>query len=125
MCERLSIINYLLIKCLLNVACLCHKRVRQCTRILNKQKILSLLIIFVFTNSVDPDEMSHYAAFHLDLHCLLAKVQMYVLRSHQYEPVCKILVLIACVNSERSDEPARPRSLVRAFAHIHTIRGRR
>ena len=23
-----------------------------------------------FTNSVDPDEMQHYAAFHLDLHCL-------------------------------------------------------
>ena len=28
------------------------------------------LIIFVFTNSVDPDEMPHYAAFHLGLHCL-------------------------------------------------------
>ena len=27
-------------------------------------------IIFTFTNSVDPDEMQHYAAFHLGLNCL-------------------------------------------------------
>ena len=27
-------------------------------------------IFFTFTNSVDPDEMQHYAAFHLGLHCL-------------------------------------------------------
>ena len=26
--------------------------------------------IFTFTNSVDPDEIQHYAAFHLGLHCL-------------------------------------------------------
>ena len=26
--------------------------------------------LFIFTNSVDPDEMQHYAAFHLGLHCL-------------------------------------------------------
>ena len=25
---------------------------------------------FTFTNSIDPDEMQHYAAFHLGLHCL-------------------------------------------------------
>ena len=31
---------------------------------------LSLKIIFVLTNSVDPDEMWHYAAFHLGLQCL-------------------------------------------------------
>ena len=28
-------------------------------------------------------------------------------------------MLVHCVNSERSDEPARPRGLVRAFARIH------
>ena len=28
-------------------------------------------------------------------------------------------MLVHCLNSERSDEPARPRSLVRAFARIH------
>ena len=28
-------------------------------------------------------------------------------------------MLVHCVNSECSDEPARPRSLVRAFARIH------
>ena len=26
--------------------------------------------LFTFTNCVDPDEMQHYAAFHLGLHCL-------------------------------------------------------
>ena len=26
--------------------------------------------LFTFTNSVDPDEMQHYAAFHLGLHFL-------------------------------------------------------
>ena len=25
---------------------------------------------FIFTNSVDPDEMLHYATFHQDIHCL-------------------------------------------------------
>ena len=29
-----------------------------------------LKVIFTFTNSVDPDEMQHYAEFHMDLHCL-------------------------------------------------------
>ena len=29
-----------------------------------------LKIFFTFTNSVDPDEMQYYAAFHLCLHCL-------------------------------------------------------
>ena len=32
--------------------------------------IFSLKIIFVLANSVDPDEMPHYAAFNLDLLCL-------------------------------------------------------
>ena len=38
----------------------------------NFQKIVFfyLQIFFTFTNSVDPDEMQHYAAFHLGLHCL-------------------------------------------------------
>ena len=29
-----------------------------------------LKIFLTFTNCVDPDEMQHYAAFHLALHCL-------------------------------------------------------
>ena len=32
--------------------------------------------LFTFTNSVDPDEMQHNAAFHLGLHCL----QMYLFK---------------------------------------------
>ena len=63
---------------------------------------LSLKILFVFTNSIDPIEMPHYVAFHMGLNCL-------------QEPVHKILVLIACVNNGRSDEPAHAHSLVRAF----------
>ena len=37
---------------------------------LNKIAVVSLKIIFVLTDSVDPDEMPHYAAFNLDLLCL-------------------------------------------------------
>ena len=32
--------------------------------------LFCLKIIFIFTNSVDSDEMQHYAAFRLSLHCL-------------------------------------------------------
>ena len=39
-----------------------------------------LKIFFTFTNSVDPDEMQHYAAFHLSLHCL----QKYSFRGFLY-----------------------------------------
>ena len=31
---------------------------------------LSRKVVFIITNSVDPDEMQHYAAFHQCLHCL-------------------------------------------------------
>ena len=34
------------------------------------QVIISLKIDFVLANSEDPDEMPHYAAIHLGLHCL-------------------------------------------------------
>ena len=43
----------------------CHNR--QFNKILF---FLSNNILFTFTNSVDPDEIQHYAAFHLSLHCL-------------------------------------------------------
>ena len=32
--------------------------------------VISQKIDFVLANSADPDEMQHYAAFHLGLHCL-------------------------------------------------------
>ena len=41
---------------------------------------LTLGIIFTVTNSEDPDEMLHYAAFHLRLHCLAE----YSFRGFQY-----------------------------------------
>ena len=31
---------------------------------------MSLKIVFILANSADPDEMLHYAALHLDIHCL-------------------------------------------------------
>ena len=31
---------------------------------------LSLKVVLIFANSADPDEMQHYAGFHLRLHCL-------------------------------------------------------
>ena len=36
----------------------------------NKYVLQSLNIEFIITNSADPDEMQHYATFHLGLHCL-------------------------------------------------------
>ena len=36
----------------------------------NIHSILCILMDSSFTNSVDPDEMQHYAALHLGLHCL-------------------------------------------------------
>ena len=44
----------------------------------NKIVFHSLKIVFVLANSVDLDEMPHYAAFHLGLHCL----SKYAFRSH-------------------------------------------
>ena len=38
--------------------------------IIFKRILCSLKLFFTFTNSVDPDEMQHYAAFCLGLHCL-------------------------------------------------------
>ena len=34
-----------------------------------KNVFLSLKIVFKLANSADPDEMPHYAAFHLGFHC--------------------------------------------------------
>ena len=32
--------------------------------------VVFLLLRFVLANRADPDEMTHYAAFYLDLHCM-------------------------------------------------------
>ena len=31
--------------------------------------ILSMVIVFVFANSVDPDEMTHFAVLRMGIHC--------------------------------------------------------
>ena len=41
---------------------------------------LSVKIVFVLVNSANPDEMPHYVAFHLGLHCLPQNA----FRSHYY-----------------------------------------
>ena len=38
--------------------------------VFKKYVFFCMKIFFTFTNSVDPDEMQHHAAFHLGLHCL-------------------------------------------------------
>ena len=38
--------------------------------IIKKSFLLSVDLFYIFTNSEDPDEMQHYSAFHLGLHCL-------------------------------------------------------
>ena len=40
----------------------------------------SLMIVLTSAKSVEPDEMQHYAAFRLGLHCL----QKYPFRGYQY-----------------------------------------
>ena len=45
-----------------------------------KIELLSLAIILVLANIIDPDEMLCYALFHLGLHCL----PKYQLRGFQY-----------------------------------------
>ena len=57
----------------------------------NSQMIIvfmSLEIVFVLANSVDPDEMPLYAVFHQGLHCL----PKYALRGNWYMPVYKGLM---------------------------------
>ena len=38
---------------------------------LNYDVFRSLKVVLILANSADPDEMQHYAAFHLGLHCWL------------------------------------------------------
>ena len=38
--------------------------------VLNLDVFLSLKVVLISANSVDPDDMKHYDAFHLGLHCL-------------------------------------------------------
>ena len=49
-------------------------------KFLNVNVFLSLKIVLISANSVDSDEMQHYAAFHLGLHCL----PKYLLWGFQY-----------------------------------------
>ena len=39
----------------------------------NNYCLQALMIVFTLANSEDTDEMPHFAAFHLGLHCLLPK----------------------------------------------------
>ena len=50
------------------------------SKLLSTCVFLSLKVVLILTNSVDPDEMQNYAAFHLPIHCL----QKYPFRGYQY-----------------------------------------
>ena len=105
--------------------------------------LFCLMIFFILTNSVDPDEMQHhYAAFHLGLHCLqkyLLGVSQIQLVKHPLPEITSQNVIISCVllfisclhvkyeprheisnvvcaTSKASDQPAQMPSLIRAFA---------
>ena len=57
-------------------------QIRCLSRVLYKSKnivFFCLKIFFTFTNSADPDEMQHSAAFHLGLQCL----QKYLFKGFQ------------------------------------------
>ena len=47
---------------------------------LNYDVFLSLMVALILANSADSDELQHYAAFHLGLHCL----PKYPFRGFQY-----------------------------------------
>ena len=54
-----------------------HCIIQGVTGLFSKQHCsFSLEIIFVLANSVDPDEMPHYAAFNLNLLCLQLQLQI-------------------------------------------------
>ena len=44
--------------------------VQQVTTFKKNYICFSCVCFFVMANSLDPDEIAHYAAFHLGLHCL-------------------------------------------------------
>ena len=49
---------------------------------LNYDLFISLKVVLILSNSEDPDEMQHYAAFHPGLHCL--QKYMYPFRVFQW-----------------------------------------
>ena len=66
-----------------------------------KNVFFCLKFFFTLKNSVDPDEMPHYAAFHLGLYCLLK----YPLWGFTYMQKVK-------ANSENSDQTVHLHSLI-------------
>ena len=79
--------------------------------ILKKNVFFCLKIFFTFTNSVDPDEMQHYAAFHLGIHCL-PKYSFGGFPNtkwlRNYGPGHGILEFTVKASSKGSDEPSEP-----------------
>ena len=65
----------------------------------NNSLFLSLKFTFILANSEDPDEMPHYAAFHLGLHCF----PKYPSTSYQPKRVTKVVNLMC------------------AFSHVATV----
>ena len=58
---------------------------------------------FMLTNSVNPDELQHYAAFHLGLHCLKETTRLGVFRIQRV----KNHVLLNCIDEENNNSDSR------------------
>ena len=64
-----------------------------------KRNVFCHKIFFTLTNSVDPDEMPHHAAFHLGLHCMLFPEYKGLIYSYRVHALYR---LIDCLDYEQS-----------------------
>ena len=68
---------------------------------------MSLEVVFIVPNGVDPDEMQHYAAFNLDLHCSaknpfsISSIQRVHDQNVLYGKAHENLVLIQCKHTDK------------------------
>ena len=67
---------------------------------LNYDVFLILKVVLVLANSADPDEMQHYAAFHLGLHFFF--FEKYPFRGYHNTKGLSILILQSCCGGGES-----------------------
>ena len=60
------------------------------------------MIDLVLSNSADPDEMPHYVAFHLSLHCLRKSTRLGVSSLQRVQVTCqeKLSVLVQALHEQ-------------------------
>ena len=75
-----------------------------------------LKIFFTFTNSVNPDEMQHYAAFYLGLHCL-PEYLFLVYKGLEYG-----VILLMCKHNYNIQKLShRPEAMDKANLHLRSV----